>query len=120
MLPVCIKVVNDIITASKDLKKIEDIEGALQKVCAKKTDAAEKKLVRGAGFWIECTVGGWPYPPPLTRPRPKTRAAVWLDTAHNCHGVEVYCVCVRVCRVGVPRVDSATTSSPFSGRCRGQ
>lgn len=41
---VCIKVVNDIKTASKGLTQLEEIETVLQKTCAKKTDPAEKKL----------------------------------------------------------------------------
>jgi hypothetical protein len=43
---VCIKVINDIREAAKEKKTMEEVEAVLQKVCAKKTEAAEKKLVR--------------------------------------------------------------------------
>ena len=45
-IPVCVKVVNDIKTASAGLKDLEAIEAKLQKVCAKASTTQEKKMVR--------------------------------------------------------------------------
>jgi hypothetical protein len=49
VLPVCMKVINDIKEASKGLKDLEAIEGKLQTVCSKLKTPQEKKLVGSCG-----------------------------------------------------------------------